>query len=556
MSADALHLKHTGQQHTPPWSAIAELDITLSFPLTLQLFYLLLSPSHRTPFCSLAMTVMPKKRSPAWPMVLFVLLCLPTLSLCQVGLNPNVLASFETPALAALSWAYAYQAPLAGLLSAAQPWTFCYTCGIATNNSLWSAATPPPDGAQFAFMQTPPGNRTATISATLLGLSASTYYYLSFWYAIRAYQGENVNSGEELFVSIDGMQVFSTNYINDPQGWIQQNSALFTTQASTPTSAQLLITVLKATSVNITTDYSVLIDAVSVATNTQQTLAAASSQLSAVYSFETPAVGSASWSYSFSSPLASSYPTSQVPFLFVGLGGIAASGSPWDPPGAAAPPAGTQYVYLQMAPDNVYSTQSSIITTLTGLSSGTQYAVTFYYAMRNNNVTVGQPSNDMVAVVVNGQTIWSIANVLVQNGWTYAAAPFTATASSHTVQFIITESIYSDHAWLLDAISFVPASQPPSSSTGSAQIPSSSTASAGSSGTSAASSSSSSLSKGAIAGIVIGCVVGAVLLLVLLRVLFLMVGGRKHSKMKEANMSSASEAGGTTDDEVEMSHVN
>ena len=470
--------------------------------------------------------------------------------------------SFESPALAAESWSYSYQSPLSSLLSAAQPWTFCYTCGIATNNSLWSASTPPPDGVQYAFMQTPPGNRTATISATLLGLSANTYYSLQFWYAVRAYQAENVNSGENLFVSVDGMLVFSTNYINDPQGWIQQASALFTTQPATPTTAQLLITVVKAADIDVTMDYSVLIDAVSVSTNAQQTLSAASSQLSTLYSFETPSVGSGSWSYSFASPLSSSYPTSQLPFLFVGLGGIAASGSPWDPPGAAATPDGSQYVYVQMAPDNVYSSQSSILTTLTGLSSGTQYAVTFYYAMRNNNVTVGAPSNDMVAVVVSGQTIWSVANVLVQNGWTYVVAPFTASATSHTVQFIISESVYSDHAWLLDAIRFVPASQLQSSSSASPVAPSSSATPVLSSSSTAAinpgttlSSSSSSLSGGAIAGIVVGCVVGGLLLLLIIRCCFVMLGGRKHAKMDEPYANPATEHGDTShsDDEVEMS---
>ena len=208
--------------------------------------------------------------------------------------------------------------------------------------------------------------------------------------------------------------------------------------------------------------------------------------------------------YVYNAPISNSQPWT----FTLQQGGIATTGSAFDPPQPSTPPTGNQYAFLQTSPNGaLYDGSSSMSTTLTGLTGTNPYWLSFYWAARL--ASGGSATQSQLSVSVNGVQVYlSTANLTDSAGWKQVnTSRWSMTSGSATAQIVFTVVSLSnnDHSILIDGINLYNFLQPGSSSSSS-----SSGAATGSSSTTT-SSSSSGLSGGAIAGIVIGCVVGGLL---------------------------------------------
>ena len=462
---------------------------------------------------------------------------------------------------------------------------------------------------QYAFVQTSPngdyGSQNSYMTAQLTQLQVNSQYTLSYWWAIRAAKTTSDttagNITQSLYaISYAGVTIYtSPSNLVDAGGWAQV-SVPFT---ATATSGNLIFNVTSL----VNQDHALLFDAVIVRSPAGP--AAAFVQPSSTYGFEYPnlSIGSQVQYYYNPQQVAGLQPWAwYTPSNSLqGQGGVAATGSPFDPPPPSAPPAGTQYGFVQVTPINGGSLFSWMSANVSGLTSGSSYYVSFYWAIRVQTVitdaTPGNVTSASFVVTLGGTTIiyTSPNNLSDAGGWTLVNSnTFAAPNGITPLTFTVTATAAADHAILFDQVQVLGSgtAPPASSSTGggsvarssssSAATPttsstavaatstpvvpvsssSSSAAVAGASGTTgaAASSSSSGLSGGAIAGIVIGSVVGASLICIIL--FFLCVGSRRGKKTgredgstepsrNSAQWQQQEEGGGGeahTNDEVEM----
>ena len=447
---------------------------------------------------------------------------------------------FESPT----GISYIYNPPLSVL----QPWLWTVPQGgVGTAGSPWDPPYPntpnddSPSPNQYAFIQTSPNNavgmRVSNMTTGLVGLTAGTSYTVSFWYAARGSGYQATQSQLTLFIS--GVQVWqSTGNILDQSGWVAVSQS-FTASAA---SLVLLFNVVSQSD----SDHAVLVDTVLVTPTLSPplTIGSVSPTASAQLSFEMPTLNGSLYgagltlqSYAYNPLISSLQPWAWTAYQ----GGVAITGSPWDPPAPIAPPDGVQYAFLQTSPHNALQDQrTSMSTTVTGLTAGSSYGVSFYWATRAGYATTSQ-----LSVLANGAAVYiSVFNLTDAAGWQPATSAFSFAATAQTtLQFQVVSLTNSDGAVLIDKVSIVSSSAPPApppSSTGPAATaassssapltaavqPSSAAAMASSMGLSSTagctcpsnscSSSSSGLSGGSIAGIVIGSVVGAALLCCLL----------------------------------------
>jgi YD repeat-containing protein len=231
--------------------------------------------------------------------------------------------SFETP----VPVDYVYRPDVDGV-------TFTGLAGVALNGSAWNFANAP-DGDQVAFLQ-----QVASITQTVTGLTAGGTYQLSFYLAQRPAHAAN-----PLTVSVDGV-VLGT-YTPGTTSWEQFAATTF--QATSDT-AHITFSGSLATS-----DTATGLDKI-----TLKSVPAAVPD----FSFETPETGM-EW---IDRPV--------IPGMqFDGRTGVTGNGSAW---GFAAAPDGDQVAFIQ-----TYGGETgSISQTLTGLSAGNLYTLSFYLANR------------------------------------------------------------------------------------------------------------------------------------------------------------------------------
>ena len=286
------------------------------------------------------------------------------------------------------------------------------------------------------------------MTATITGLSARSSYFVSFYWAIRAYTvvgGELAgNQTQSSFsVLVNGQVVFvSPQNVSDGGGWIYAQSTAW--QPVAVSNGQATVTFYVQSSTQY--DHTILFDDITVSL-------AGAFALPTLQDFESPYVG-----YMYNPPV-----TPQQPWTWntPSGGGIGHTGGPWDPPPPIQPPSNAQYAYLQTGgTDNATTWMQS---TMFNLSSTLTYTVSFYYATRAYTVFGEQQGNQtqsQLTLYIGGQQLWqSAANISDQGGWMYVP-PITFTGSGNVpIMFWVTSFGDFDHAILIDAVQFT-TSQP------------------------------------------------------------------------------------------------
>ena len=336
--------------------------------------------------------------------------------------NPGVLANngFETPSVGT------YQYNPSGAL-----WTFTAQSGsngsgLSANGSGFTSSNPnAPQGLQVALIQ-----GTGTISQTVSGLTPGTTYNVTFEAAQRA---NGSNGGQTWNVTMNGTTIGSFAPPQSATSYLLY-SAQFTATASSETLA------FNGTNTN-GGDNTIFLDNVAVVTpaagesvNSGEVSAVPGSiQSLATGGFETPSVGTyqynpsgASWTFTAQSGSNGA--------------GISANGSAFTSSNPNAPQ-GVQVAFLQGT--------GAISQTISGLTTGTVYTVSFSAAQRANYSNGGQTWN----VTMNGTTITSYAPAVSATSYLHYSAQFTATASSETLAFVGTDTNGGDNTIFIDAVS-------------------------------------------------------------------------------------------------------
>ena len=351
-----------------------------------------------------------------------------------VGLTNN----FEFPAVP--SRLYDYNTPV----SPFQPWV--WTQGQGGRAGIGSPFDPPPpttppSGSQYAFLQTSPNGNSATsasMTGIITGLSAVNSYFVSFYWALRAQQntaGGDVGAGNQtqssFTVLVNGQVVYaSANNLTDAGGWIYTQTSAWQPVALSNGQATVQFLVQSTT----TQDHTVLFDDILISL-------AGAIPVPTLSDFESPNTGA--WVYT--PPV-----TVQQPWTFTANRcGIAHAGSPWDPPPPAQPPSNGQYAFLQTSGVN----NVSMSATLFNLTTGVNYAVSFYYAVRYNNGL--NQTESQLTLSIGGAAVWvSPPNISDVGGWTYVPPIAFTGSGSVPVQFSVLALFTADRAVLVDAVQF------------------------------------------------------------------------------------------------------
>ena len=365
----------------------------------------------------------------------------PTIALPNATLAVGMINTFEYPSIVGTT--YDYNTPL----STTQPWT--WTQGMGGRAMIGSPFDPPPpstppSGTQYAFVQTSPNGAnftTASMSAIITGLSPTTSYFVSFYWAIRAQQ--NLNGGDtgagnqtqsSFSVLVNGQVVYaSAKNLNDSGGWIYTQTTAWQPVAISNGQATVTFYVQSST----LQDHTLLFDDIAVSL-------AGSIALPSLQDFESP-----NTYYTYNPPV-----TPQQPWTWntpTG-GGIAHTGSPWDPPVPIQPPSNAQYAYLQTG--GTGNSTTWMAATLFNLTAGVSYSVSFYYGARYDSGN-GNATQSQLTLYIGGQQLWqSAANISDQSGWTFVA-PLTFTGTGNVpILFWVTSVGHADHAVLIDSIQF------------------------------------------------------------------------------------------------------
>ena len=378
-----------------------------------------------------------------------------------------------------------------------QPWTFeTNGGGIGHTGGPWDPPQPsqPPSNQQYAFLQTSPGgsgNQTTWMNATLFNLTTGVTYQVSFYYATRfdaSGNGESVGyqTQSQLTLLIGGQQIWqSPANITDQGGWTAVAPITFTGSGNLPI-------VFLVTSIG-SFDHAVLVDAVRFTSSLPVPTYYLSSDVT--YDFENPSLAFTD-PYQYNPPLSSTQPFTwsiiNLGGVIYGGGGVAAVGSPWDPPAPTTPPSGSQYGFLQTSPNNDPGLQLSNMTAAASLSAGYYYNITFYYAARAGG-SPGEMGPDYdtqstLTVLANGVQVWTSGpNLSDSGGWVYAvSASFAGVqGGGNTIQFIDQSSSNDDHTILIDSVTIVTVGVGAPSPSSSSAAPSASSSSAAASSSTA-----------------------------------------------------------------------
>ena len=387
------------------------------------------------------------------------------------------------------------------------------------------------------------------MTAVLTSLTVNTQYTLQFYWAIRAAKSVSDTTAGNSTQSLYSISYAGTPIYTSPANLASTGGWTMVSVPFTPTVASGNL-IFNVTSL-INQDHSILFDAIIVRSPAGPLVATISS--GTLYGFEYPnlSVGSQVQYYYNPQQVAGFQPWLWSVGPTQGQGGVAAAGSPFDPPSPALPPQGNQYGFVQIAPGAGGLLTAWMSANVSGLTSGSNYYVSFSWGIRAQQVitdnTLGNVTTASFVVTIGGTTIYtSPVNLSDAGGWALVNSnTFTGPSGVVPLTFTVTALVNTDHTLLFDQVQVNAGSSPgggpvstPSSSTGNSgttvvpvSVPSSSSSSAaGASGTSGVgySSGSSGLSGGAIAGIVIGSVVGvAIICLVLVS---LCASGRRGKK--------------------------
>jgi len=298
-------------------------------------------------------------------------------------------------------------------------WSFGGGAGITANGSTFTSGNAAvPEGVQAAFIQ-----GTGTIIRTVTGLVPGTTYEVVFSAAQRARGASwNVN-GQTWQLSLDGVAVANFVPGQSATAWAGYN-ARFTATATTHT--------LSFVGTNFRTgDNTVFIDNVRLVRDAE-----AGKPLEG--GFESPSTGSyvynpsgSAWGFSVQSG---------------GSGaGIARNGSAFTSSNPSAPE-GVQVAFVQRT--------GSLNQAVTGLVPGMTYHLLFSAAQRAVYVSGGQTWN----VSLDGTPIASYKPGTSPTAYSGYSASFTATAPTHDLAFVGTNTNGGDNTVLLDQVRLMAAS--------------------------------------------------------------------------------------------------
>ena len=260
------------------------------------------------------------------------------------------------------------------------------------------------------------------MTAQLTQLTVGAQYTLQFYWAIRAAGSVSDttagNATESLYsVSYAGVTLYtSPQNLADAGGWALI-SVPFTASAA---SGNLIFNVTSLSN----EDHTLLFDAVIVRSVAGPPTAYV--QSSTAYGFEYPnlSVGSQVQYYYNPQQVAGFQPWQWYTPAgsFQSQGGIAALGSPFDPPAPSAPPQGTQYGFVQVTPLAGGQLSSWMSANVSGLTSGSNYYVSFAWAIRVQTVstddTPGNVTSASFTVTLGATTIYSSPkNLSDAGGW-------------------------------------------------------------------------------------------------------------------------------------------
>ena len=275
------------------------------------------------------------------------------------------------------------------------------------------------------------------MTAIINGLSSTTSYFVTFYWALRAAQ--NVGGGDtaagnqtqsSFSVLVNGQVVYaSAQNLNDSGGWIYAQSLAWQPVAISAGQATVTFYVTSTT----LQDHTVLFDDITISL-------AGAIALPSLQDFESP-----NTNYMYNPPV-----TPQQPWTWTGNGGgIAHTGSPWDPPAPIQPPSNAQYVFLQTSTNELVT----MTATLFNLTGGVTYTVAFYYAVRYNSGL--NQTESQLTLSIGGQQIWqSPPNISDVGGWTYVP-PISFTGTGNIpIMFTCAAQFNADRAILLDAVQF------------------------------------------------------------------------------------------------------
>jgi hypothetical protein len=284
------------------------------------------------------------------------------------------------------------------------------------------------------------------MSSTVTDLVTNQHYNISFWYAVRGSGYNHTTDRLTLFVG-DANIWHTAADLSDAGGWFFA-SKVFSATATSETVVFNLVSTADQ-------DHAVLVDSVVIAKKSPPT---GSLLIGKLYGFETPVLNGSAYGAGLTLQ-----PYSYNPLILITqpwtwtweLGGIALIGSPWDPPAPSQPPGGAQYGYIQTSPNGALGDQTSTMwSTLTGMTSGSSYKLSFYIATRGSGYNATQST---LTVTVGTHTVYtSNRNLHDAAGWKKQnAAQFTATAASATISFSVVSSSNQDHAVLIDNVKVV-----------------------------------------------------------------------------------------------------
>jgi alpha-L-rhamnosidase len=330
----------------------------------------------------------------------------------QVSGRPAVFqnAGFETPP----TTSFLYNPTGGG-------WTFGASSGsngsgVAANGSTFTSGNAnAPEGTQVAFLQ-----GTGAISQTFNGLTPGLTYHILFAAAQRATGASWNASGQTWKVTVDGGTV-----ANFAPG---QSATSYANYAASFTATAASHKVAFVGTNERTGDNTVFIDDVRLVRSSPTGLLNSS--------FESPALstyryspGSASWTFRAQSGTNGS--------------GIARNGSVFTA-GNPNAPEGVQVAFLQGT--------GTITQTVSGLTPGQRYLLLFSSAQRATYVNDGQTWN----VTLDGTAIASFKPGASTTAYSGYAASFTATATTHTLAFIGTNTNGGDNTAFLDDVRLIP----------------------------------------------------------------------------------------------------
>jgi len=137
-------------------------------------------------------------------------------------------------------------------------------------------------------------------------------------------------------------------------------------------------------------------------------------------------------------------------------GGLAVTGSPFDPAPPTQPPSCPSYAFLQTMGNAVDSEMSAL---LTGLKDGVSYHVEFYYGVRSGSTVLGEQSNgamsqSQLAIYYGSQLLWqSRANLLDAGGWIPVSTDtFTNMKTLSRLSFRVSANSTDDHSILITSV--------------------------------------------------------------------------------------------------------